>query len=394
MIQDQTYDCDAIVIGAGVVGLAVARELALQGQSVMVLEQHSAIGTEISARNSEVVHAGLYYPTGSLKARFCVQGNALLHDYAATKGFALRDVGKLIVASDSQQLQGLETLYQQAQINGVPGVQRLTGAQAQALEPELRCVAALHSASTGIVDSHAYMLALQGDLEAAGGLVVCRAQVRQGELLTQGASLLVDTPDGSITLRAATVVNCAGLYATQFARQLKGFAREHIPTAYYAKGSYFSLQAQSCVASPLASPFKRLIYPMPPAQKALSATQLSSLGIHLTLDLAGQIRFGPDIEWLACDCANGIDYRVNQARAALFYEAIRQYWPGLPDGALQADYSGVRPKISPPGAAAADFVLSMPAQHGAAGMVHLFGIESPGLTASLAIAKHLATALR
>ncbi len=369
-------DADVIVIGAGAVGLAVARALALAGRDVMVLEQHAAIGTETSARNSEVVHAGMYYANGSLKAQLCVRGNALLRDYAAAKGFALQPLGKLIVATDESQLPALDALAAQAAINGVPQMTRLTAAQAQALEPQLHCIAALHSASTAIVDSHGYMLALQGDIEAAGGSVVCHATVLKGEVSSQGTVLHITTPDGDLALRAALVVNCAGLHALATAQSIAGFPAAHIPTAYFAKGSYYSLGVPS--------PFKRLVYPLP---------FNGGLGVHVTLDLGGQARFGPDAQWLGIDQAWQIDYTVDPARADGFYEQVRRYWRGLPDGALQPAYSGVRPKISPQGAPAADFVIATPAQHGVAGIVHLFGIESPGLTASLAIGEYVATHL-
>lgn len=366
----EAYAVQTVVIGAGVVGLAVARELAQAGQTVMVLEQHASIGTEISARNSEVIHAGLYYPTGSLKAQLCVQGNALLYDYVARKGVPYKRLGKLVVATQTAQIPALQALFAQAQLNHVPGITWLTAAQAQALEPQLHCVAALHSASTGIIDSHAYMLALQGDLEAAGGSVVCHAQLIRGEMSAGGVVLRFDTPDGEIEIVAQTLVNCAGLYAAQVAQMFESFPSQHIPQAFYAKGSYFSLSAPT--------PFSRLVYPMHSA---------AGLGIHLTLDLGGQARFGPDVEWLHQPQLQAIDYAVSAGKAPDFYASIRQYWPALPEGALQAAYSGVRPKISGPNEQAADFVISGPAQHGVPGVVHLFGIESPGLTASLALAQ-------
>jgi L-2-hydroxyglutarate oxidase LhgO len=366
----ETIDC--VVIGAGAVGLAVARALAQAGREVMVLEQHGAIGTETSARNSEVVHAGMYYPTGSLKAQLCVRGNALLREYATAKGFALQPLGKLIVATDESQLPALNALAEQAALNGVPQMSRLTAAQAQALEPQLHCVAALHSGSTGIIDSLGYMLALQGDIEAAGGSVVCHATVTQGECTPQGTVLHITTPDGDLTLCAALVVNCAGLHAVATAQAMKGFPAAHIPKAYFTKGSYYSLGVPS--------PFKRLVYPLP---------FNGGLGVHVTLDLGGQARFGPDAQWLDMTNAAQIDYTVDAARADNFYAEVRRYWPTLPDGALLPAYSGVRPKISPQGAPAGDFVISMPAQHGVAGVVNLFGIESPGLTASLAIGDYV-----
>ena len=367
---------DCTVIGAGVVGLAVARALALAGRSVMVLEMQAAIGTQTSARNSEVIHAGLYYPTGSLKARLCVRGNALLYAYAATKGFAAKPIGKLIVATHTSQLPALEALHAQALANGVPQIERLTAQQASALEPQLHCVAALHSGSTGIVDSHALMLALQGDIEAAGGSVVCHAQVYSGQATPQGIELRITTPDGEVRMLSKTVVNCAGLQAVATAHSLVGMPSTLIPSAYFAKGSYFSLSVPS--------PFKRLVYPLP---------YNGGLGVHVTLDLAGQARFGPDVEWLNIAQASHIDYTVDAHRAHAFYSEVRRYWPALPDDALLPAYSGVRPKISPQGAAAADFVILSPKQHGVAGLVHMLGIESPGLTACLAIGEAVLVAL-
>ncbi len=364
---------DAIIIGAGVVGLAVARALALTGRSVMVLEQHGQIGSETSARNSEVIHAGLYYPTGSLKARLCVRGNALLYDYCTARGVAHRRVGKLIVATDASELPALEALQQKAQANGVPQMQFLSGAAARALEPQLQCHAALLSGSTGIVSSHDFMLALHADIEAAGGAVVCHARVERGETANGMTTLDITTPDGDLRLQTPLLVNCAGLHATQFARNLVGFPADCIPAPYYAKGSYFTLAAPS--------PFQRLIYPMPSG---------GGLGVHLTLDLGGQARFGPDAQWLAEADPASIDYSVDAARGLAFYDAIRQYWPALPDGALQPAYSGVRPKIAAENDPAADFMIAGAAQHGVQGVVHLFGIESPGLTASLAIGQHVA----
>ena len=370
-------DADAIVIGAGAVGLAVARALALGGRSVMVLEQHAQIGSETSARNSEVIHAGLYYPTGSLKAQLCVRGNALMYAYCAARGVAHRAVGKLIVAASVAEVPALQALMQKAQANNVPQMQFLSADEARALEPQLQCHAALLSASTGIVSSHDFMLALQGDLEAAGGAVVCHARVLGGALggeLGGGITRLdISTPDGPVQLRTPLLVNCAGLHATQLASKLQGFPKAAIPKPYYAKGSYFTLAAPS--------PFQRLIYPLPSG---------GGLGVHLTLDLGGQARFGPDAQWLALTDPSGIDYAVDSARSADFYASIRRYWPALPDGALQPAYSGVRPKIAAENDPAADFMIAGHAQHGMRGVVHLFGIESPGLTASLAIGEYVA----
>ncbi|EGI76473.1 NAD(P)/FAD-dependent oxidoreductase [Hylemonella gracilis] len=361
---------DVVVAGAGVIGLAVARALALSGREVLVLEAASAIGTGTSSRNSEVIHAGLYYPTGTLKARLCVQGRDMLYAYCAERGVSHRRCGKLLVATSEAQLPKLQAIAAQAAANGVHDLQWLSRDEAQALEPALQCVAALHSPSTGIIDSHGLMLALQGDLENAGGQVVFNTPVTRATVMPDGIEIeAVDRASGSSTrLRARTFVNAAGLSAPALARQIQGLNPRHVPTAHYAKGSYFSLAGRA--------PFSRLIYPMPEG---------GGLGVHLTLDLGGQARFGPDAEWLSVDTADQIDYTVDPARGESFYAEVRRYWPGLQDGALQPAYSGVRPKISAPDEAAADFVIQGPADHGVPGLVNLLGIESPGLTSCLAM---------
>jgi L-2-hydroxyglutarate oxidase LhgO len=356
---------DCVVVGAGVVGLAVARELALQGREVMVLESADAIGTGTSSRNSEVIHAGLYYPTGSLKARLCVQGRDMLYAYCAERGVPHRRCGKLLVATSSAQLPGLESIQARAKANGVLDVRWLRRHDAQAMEPALECAAALFSPSTGIVDSHALMLALQGDLEHAGGLVVLNSPLEQAESAL-GAIYLIAS-DGT-RLRARTVVNAAGLHAPGLARRFAGLAAEQVPHARYAKGSYFTLSGKA--------PFSRLIYPVPEA---------AGLGVHLTLDLGGQAKFGPDVQWVE----SPDDLVVDPARGDEFYAEVRKYWPALRDGALAPGYAGMRPKIHGPGDPAADFVIQGPATHGVPGLVNLFGIESPGLTSSLAIAEHV-----
>jgi L-2-hydroxyglutarate oxidase LhgO len=360
---------ECVVIGAGVIGLAVARALAQTGLEVMVLEAASAIGTGVSARSSEVIHAGIYYPTGSLKARLCVQGKALLYDYCAQRSIGHQRCGKLIVATHTNQMAQLQLLLAQAKANGVNDLVLLDRSQALALEPELQCEAALYSPSTGTVDSYGLMLALQADLEASGGLVVLQteaAPVRHGpagiELLTQDGTRLL----------AQQVVNAAGLQAPVLARRLEGLDPRHVPTPYFAKGHYFSLQGRS--------PFSRLIYPVP---------QPGGLGVHLTLDLAGQARFGPDVQWV--DSPD--DLTVDVSRAAAFEAQVRQYWPALPANALVPAYAGIRPKISAPGQAACDFLIQGPAEHGIPGLVNLFGMESPGLTSSLAIAEYVRNVL-
>ena len=366
-------EVDAVVIGAGVVGLAVARSLALAGHAVWVLEAQAAIGTGASARNSEVIHAGLYYPTGSLKARLCVQGKRMLYDYCAARGIAHRRCGKLLVATSPAQLAQLDSVMAQAHANGVTDVVRLSAAQAQAMEPALHCLGALHSPSTGIVDSHGLMLALQADLEQAGGMVVLRTPVQRVDLAAQpGARHTVWTHEG-MGLAARIVVNAAGLDAPVLAQQFAGLAPRHVPAAFFAKGNYFSLAAKA--------PFSHLIYPLP---------EPGGLGVHLTLDLGGQAKFGPDVQWVD----DATDYAVDPARGAAFYAEVRKYWPGLPDDALQAAYAGIRPKISGPGEAAADFGVQGPQTHGVPGLVNLFGIESPGLTSALALAQMVSALLK
>lgn len=360
-----TERVDCVVVGAGVVGLAVARALALQGREVLVLEAAEAIGTGASSRNSEVIHAGLYYPAGSLKARLCVQGRDLLYAYCAERAVAHQRCGKLLVATAQAQHGALRGIAAQARANGVHDLQWLDAAAAQALEPALACTAALLSPSTGIVDSHALMLALQGDLEHAGGLVALRTPLVHAHCAPGAMDLRV--ADGT-QLRARTLVNAAGLQAPALARCFDGIDARHLPTAYYAKGNYFALSGKA--------PFSRLVYPVPEA---------AGLGVHLTLDLGGQAKFGPDVQWVENPC----DLQVDAARAPAFAAAVRRYWPGLPEGALQPGYAGMRAKISGPGALAADFVIQDAATHGVPGLVQLFGIESPGLTSALAIAQYV-----
>ena len=362
---------DAIVIGAGVVGLAVARALARQGLETLVLEREDAIGTGTSSRNSEVIHAGLYYAPGSLKARLCVDGREQLYAYCASHGIAHSRCGKLIVATSAEQVPALEVLMQRARANGVDDLALLSAAEAIVLEPELRCDAALLSPSSGIVDSHALMLALQGDLERAGGAVVLRSPV-EGALCDANGDRGHRVEVGGtepMPLRARLVVNAAGLHAPALAARFEGLGARHVPRAHFSKGSYYALAGRA--------PFRRLVYPMP---------QDAWLGVHLTLDLAGAARFGPDAQWLDIASADEIDYRVDPARADRFYADIRRYWPGLPDGALQPAYSGVRPKVHGPGEPAPDFLIQGPQEHGIGGLVNLFGIESPGLTSCLALA--------
>ena len=352
---------DCVVIGAGVVGLAVARALALQGREVMVLEAADAIGTQTSSRNSEVIHAGIYYPQGSLKARLCVQGRQMLYAYCEARGIGHRRCGKLIVATHEAQQAQLQAIQAKAAANGVTDLVLLTREQAVTMEPALHCVAALHSPSTGIVDSHALMLALQGDLEHAGGMVVLNAPLARAQVRADG--LMLEMQDGT-QLIANSVINAAGVHAPALARTFEGLDARHVPTAYYAKGNYFTLSGRS--------PFQHLIYPVPEA---------AGLGVHLTVDLGGQAKFGPDVQWV--DSPD--DLVVQPARGEVFYAEVRKYWPALPDGALLPGYAGIRPKINAPHEVASDFVIQGPAEHGVPGLVNLFGIESPGLTSSLAI---------
>ena len=357
---------NTVVIGAGVVGLAAARALAQSGREVWVLEAADGIGTGTSSRNSEVIHAGIYYPAGSLKARFCVQGKAMLYDYCAGRGIPHSRLGKLIVAADPTEVPVLHTIRAKAAANGVTDLELLDGDDARRLEPALHAAAALLSPSTGIVDSHALMLALQGDIGHAGGAVVFHAPVLGGSAHPDGFVLHIGGEE-PMDLHCEALVNAVGLHAPDVARRIGGIPPDTIPTAHLCKGSYYSLQGRA--------PFRRLIYPVPEA---------AGLGVHLTLDLGGQARFGPDVQWVARE-----EYDVDISRADGFYAAIRRYWPALPDGALLPGYAGIRPKVSGPGEPAADFLVSGPAQHGIGGLVNLFGIESPGLTASLALGAHV-----
>jgi L-2-hydroxyglutarate oxidase LhgO len=369
---------DAVVIGAGVIGLAVGRALAREGLETIVLERADAFGTITSSRNSEVIHAGLYYPSGSLKAQLCVAGRDRLYAYCAEKGIAHRRCGKLLVASGDAQRAKLAQILAQGQRNGLDDLQWLDAAQLRALEPQLHADVALWSPSTGIVDSHGLMLALLGDLEAAGGALALRSPVEAiAAGVAGGVHQLHVGGEVAMALEARVVVNAAGLWAPELAQRIAGLDAEHVPRARYAKGNYFSLAAKA--------PFTHLIYPTPEA---------AGLGVHLTLDLAGQARFGPDVQWIEPATPDAIDYRVDATRAAAFEAAIRSYWPGLPDHALQPAYSGVRPKLeAADGSALVDFVVQGPAEHGIAGMLNLYGIESPGLTACLAIADEVVSRL-
>jgi L-2-hydroxyglutarate oxidase LhgO len=364
---------DALVIGAGVIGLAIARDLALAGREVVVIDQAEGIGTGTSSRNSEVIHAGLYYARGSLKAQLCVEGREALVRYCQAHGVPHRRCGKLVVAVEQGEIAALEALHAQALANGVADAQLISGTDARAMEPAVQAVAALHSPSTGIIDSHAYMLALQGEAEDGGAAFAFHSPFDGAAVTSDGFDVRVGGAE-PMRLSARLLINAAGLHAVAAASQIDGLDARHIPTARLCKGHYFALTGRA--------PFSRLVYPM---------HNRAGLGTHFTLDLGGQGKFGPDVEWLPEGAAE--DYVVDAARAATFARDIRRYWPALPDGALAPAYSGLRPKIVGPGEPAADFRIDGPALHGVAGLVNLFGIESPGLTASLAIAERVSRAL-
>lgn len=358
-------DIDCIVVGAGVVGLAIARALAQSGREVMVVEAAEGIGTGTSARNSEVIHAGIYYPAGSLKAKLCVQGRHMLYAYCAEKGVSHQRIGKLIVATSEEEIAKLDDILSKARVNGVDDMELLSASQAQALEPALFCTAALLSPSTGIIDSHGLMLAYQGDAENAGAQCVFHTPLVSGEVRSEGGFNLQFGGSDAMQLSCNVLINASGLHAPTLARKIRGIPEASIPTEYLCKGSYFTLQGRA--------PFTRLIYPTP---------HHAGLGVHLTLDLGGQAKFGPDTEWI-----DKVDYDIDASRCDGFYEAVRTYWPGMPDASLAPGYTGIRPKVSGPHEPAADFMIVGPATHGVPGLVNLFGIESPGLTSSLAIAR-------
>jgi L-2-hydroxyglutarate oxidase LhgO len=359
-----------LVIGAGVVGLAVARAAARAGHSVIIAEALGMIGSVTSSRNSEVIHGGMYYPTGTLRARHSVAGRRMLYAYCAEHGVPHKKCGKLVVATDQPELERVHAIAKQGEINGVEGLELIGANAAIDLEPALFCIGALWSPETGIIDAHSYMLALRGDLEDAAGMIAFNTPVR-GATRRNGEWIVSfgGTEAGEFAFDA--IVNCAGLGAQGVARGIEDYPRERIPPLFFAKGNYFSCSVKS--------PFSRLIYPVPIA---------GGLGVHVTLDLAGRMRFGPDVEFVERE-----EYSVDPARAAAFYARIRTYWPGLPDGALMPDYSGIRPKITGPGQPQTDFYIDTPAGHGLPGLVQMFGIESPGLTASLSLAEYVVSAI-
>jgi L-2-hydroxyglutarate oxidase LhgO len=355
-----------LVVGAGVVGLAVARAAAIAGHEVVVAEAASAMGTGISSRNSEVIHAGLYYPTGSCRARHCTRARRLLYEYCASHGVPHRKCGKLVVAAKASECERLAAVHKQAQANGVEGVEIIDGAAVKRLEPELACVAAMRSPETGIIDSHRFMLALRGDLEDRGGMLAFASPIERLKPTNGGWTAAVGGSEPQ-WLAFDAVVNCAGLGAQRLARATEGYPSERVPRLVLAKGNYFGFAGRPA--------FSCLIYPVPVP---------GGLGVHVTLDLAGRMRFGPDVEWIDQE-----NYDVDPTRAQAFYSRIRDYWPGLPDDSLTPDYAGIRPKLTGPGEAAADFLVEGPAQHGLARLVHLFGIESPGLTSALSLAEEV-----
>ncbi|HEX5125906.1 MAG TPA: NAD(P)/FAD-dependent oxidoreductase [Rhodocyclaceae bacterium] len=364
MMKERT---GAVVIGAGVIGLACARALAIRGFETVIIEKNNGIGQETSSRNSEVIHAGLYYPTHSLKALLCTQGNRELYDYCIEHNIPHRRCGKLIVATHPTHEEKLYKLLRQANDNGIDDVVQLSSAQALTMEPALHCSAALHSPSTGIIDSHALMLALLGEAQMHGAVLALNSTVKGGRIGNDGIELLIRSSAEEMQLTSNIVINAAGLFASSVIENFDGFPQEHVPKTYYAKGNYYALAIRA--------PFARLIYPIPEA---------GGLGVHLTLDLSGQARFGPDVEWV-----ESLEYSVDPSRSENFYAEIRKYWPQLPEASLTPAYCGIRPKLVGPGSANADFLIQGPENHGISGLVNLFGIESPGLTSCLSIAEHV-----
>jgi L-2-hydroxyglutarate oxidase LhgO len=360
-----------LVIGAGMIGLSVARQAALAGHEVIVAEAAAGIGTGISSRNSEVIHAGLYYPTGSQRARHCTRGRRMLYDLCLSHGVAHRKCGKLIVATGEAEAAKVEAIHAQGRANGVEGLELIGGNAARALEPELACIVSLHSHESGIIDGHAYMLALRGDLEDRGGMIALNTPVERLTPTPGGWQVRFGGAEPGV-FEVDAVVNAAGLGAQALARRTDDYPAARVPRLVLAKGNYFGYAGRAV--------FSRLIYPTPVD---------GGLGIHVTLDLAGRMRFGPDVEWIAEE-----NYHVDPGRAQSFYARIRSYWPGLPDGTLVPDYAGIRPKLTGPGEPAADFMIEGPAQHGLPGLVQLFGIESPGLTSSLSIAEDVVSYLQ
>lgn len=371
LAKSTMHDIETLIIGAGVIGLAVARAQALAGQDVLLVEKNDIIGSETSARNSEVIHAGIYYPKGSFKAKLCVEGKHLLYQHCKSHGVPHQQIGKLIVASHELQVADLLAIREKAKDNGVNDLRLLDHDETLAMEPALDAVAGLFSPSTGIIDSHAYMLSLQGDAEEHGCQIAFNTVAESWEVLNDGGFRVRFSGEDEMELTCRNLIISGGLHSSKFAFASPSPASQMVQPTLFAKGNYFRLNGQA--------PFSHLIYPVP---------EPGGLGVHLTLDMGGQARFGPDVEWV-----DGIEYEVDPARGEKFYAAIRSYWPGLPDDSLEPDYSGIRPKLVGPGEAAADFTFWGPQEHGLPGLVGLFGMESPGLTASLAIANHVRSLL-
>ncbi len=367
MVHEKT---DCVVVGAGVIGLAVGRAMALKGLEVIVLEATNRIGSETSSRNSEVIHAGIYYTQDSFKARFCVEGKHKLYSYLEERGIGHNRCGKILVATADDQIEKLHKLMASAAANGCDDLTYLDQQAVAVIEPEVRAIAGVFSPSTGVLDVHEYMLSLHGGLETHGGVIAFESPALEVTFTDNGIDVVVGGKE-PMTLKTNCLINSGGLHAIKLANNYRNFPQNLVPKQYYSKGNYFALSGKH--------PFKHLIYPIP---------EQAGLGVHLTLDLAGQARFGPDVEWI-----EEIDYSVDEKRSESFYPAIRQYWPGLPDGALLPSYSGIRSKVQSPEEGLRDFIIQGPNEHNIPGLVNLFGIESPGLTSSLALADHVATLL-
>lgn len=361
------YEIENLVIGAGVVGLACARQIALSGQECLVLEAKECFGAGVSSRNSEVIHAGMYYPTGSLKAKLCVRGRHLLYEYCKTKSIKHRKIGKIIVATSDLQLSRLAIIKKQAKLNKVDGVSYLSSKEVSTLEPEVVCLGALYSEETGILDSHSFMTSLLADYESLGGLMAYRCPVIELKISNGGITATAGIEEVT-TIKARKIINASGHSAPKILMQSPGFSKDLIPNQWYAKGNYFSLSGRQ--------PFNHLIYPIP---------EDAGLGVHATIDLNGRCRFGPDVQWVE----NEFDFHVDRERLDIFFDAISQYWPGIARNKLMPDYAGIRPKIHGPGSQMPDFLIQSSKDHGIDGLINLLGIESPGLTASLAIAEYV-----
>jgi L-2-hydroxyglutarate oxidase LhgO len=366
---------DCIIIGAGVIGLAIGKDIAKQGLDTIIVEREDSFGTITSSRNSEVIHAGIYYPTNSLKSKLCVKGNNLLYQYCEENHVSTKKCGKLIVATHNNQIPDLEKIYSQARANGVKDLSIINSNEANSLEPDLNCVSAIYSSSTGIIDSHGFMLSLLGHFESYGGNIAYQSPFQSAKYIDRNKFEVQIGGNSDVIVQTKYLINCAGLSATKVAHLVGGMPLEKIPKIYFAKGNYFSLTGKS--------PFSRLIYPIP---------EPGGLGIHLTIDINGSSRFGPDVEWLKAVSEDEINYAVNKNRSHQFYSSIQKYWPNIKNGSLEPNYSGVRPKLALNGQA--DFVFQTEAEHGLKGLINLYGFESPGLTSSLAISEYVSNLIR